>query len=161
MSGSGESPCPSAGPTTEQLVLYSRMLRPFPVKKLGTILYHVLAVANSIERAMHALEADPPQIADNWCFEVQQLEDALWSLTEYAVDAQAALHQMYDSADADERRAMTAMVAIMRGLKDEPGPFRDPEPCPRCAGHGGSSSDGDCGYCSGTGVDPGDPASPL
>lgn len=157
MSGTGESPCLSTGPTTEQLVLYSRMLRPFPVKRLSSILYHVLAVANDIERAMHALEADPPQIADHWCFELQQVEDALWSLTEYSIEAQAALHGMYDTAEADERRAMTAMVAIMRGLRDEPGPKQ----CAHCAGHGGSSSDGDCGYCSGTGIDPSDPASPL
>jgi DnaJ-class molecular chaperone len=43
----------------------------------------------------------------------------------------------------------------------EPEPFREPEPCPACGGSGGSVADGNCDLCSGTGIDPDDPASPL
>ena len=36
-----------------------------------------------------------------------------------------------------------------------------PPDCPRCGGHGGSTDEGDCATCQGSGVDPADPASPL
>lgn len=38
---------------------------------------------------------------------------------------------------------------------------RLPDPCPLCAGAGGSVSDGACRLCQGSGIDPEDPLSPL
>lgn len=156
----------SSGTPPSELVALSRMLRPFPVKKLRDVLYHVLATAHVLEQELHALEADPPLRAELWCFELNHFDEQLWSLTEYAIDAQAGLRRIYDTADADERRAIKAMTAILRGWgeeppPEEPAPFREPQPCPACGGHGGTASDGDCDVCQGTGIDPDDPASPL
>jgi hypothetical protein len=129
----------------------------------------VQADACAIDRALSKLQIDPPALADAWCVELSYLDELLWSLTERCIAAQSDIHRIMDTADADEARALTAFVAIMRGLgrdeepppPDEPAPFREPTPCRACAGHGGSPSDGNCDECQGTGIDPSDPQSPL
>jgi hypothetical protein len=181
LSGAALDPCLNAGGAAapagpeglprpdapaELLRRYSRLLRPFPVKRLADALWYVQADAHAIDHALIGVQLEPPALADEWCLELRAIDDMLWSLTQRCVDAQAELHRIMDGADADERRALTAFVAIMRGLgrdepPDEPAPFREPVPCGACAGHGGSPSDGDCEKCQGTGIDPSDPQSPL
>lgn len=169
VSGVGHGPCshsetPDTGPErshTPALPLsdvarYSRMLRPFPIKSLTELLYHVQTAATQINQTLIELQIDPPREADTWAAALWQLDTTLWELIDYADRARAGLPEMVDRADVEGERAASALRAIVSGLGD-----RVPKPCPKCGGHGGDPVNGTCPVCQGSAIDPSDPASPL
>lgn len=167
--GSEGAPRPEA---PADVLRYARMLRPFPIKALADLLYHVDAAAVSLAQHLNRLLIDPPREADLWVQALDQIDEQLWSLAEYADAARARLPGFVDRADAEGERAASALRAIMRDLSlHDVGPHLEPGvgpsseagpmPCPHCGGHGGSVSDGHCDHCEGTGIDPEDPAFPA
>lgn len=152
---------------------YGRMLRPFPTRKLAEAVYFVETDAGVVSAIVRNLLIEPPQTAAPWCEALYHLLDVLDSIAERAVECRAVVERMIDTSDADAMRAAVALRALIEMVPeepeieapplpvDEPAPFREPAPCPQCGGHGGSVSDGNCDMCSGTGIDPEDPASPL
>jgi hypothetical protein len=169
VSGVGIGPCPrsetadtgperpraSALPLSD-VARYSRMLRPFPIKSLTELLYHVQTSAAQINQTLIALQIDPPREADTWAAALWQLDTTLWELIDYADRARVGLPEMVDRADVEGERAASALRVIVSGLGD-----RVPKPCPACGGHGGNRADGACPTCQGSAIDPSDPASPL
>jgi hypothetical protein len=191
VSGVGVSPCsqtpaltpaqkfafgrqlPSSWEPSSEWLRYGRMLRPFPTRRLVDALYHVESDAASLSAIVQNLLIEPPQTAAPWCEALYYALDCLDSLAERVQEARPALERMIDTADADAARAATAMRALTEMLPSdegterppasavEPAPSRDPQPCPACDGRGGSVSDGHCGLCEGTGIDPEDPLFPA
>jgi hypothetical protein len=140
-------------PTVEDLRRYAPMLRPFPTRRLGDALYYVQAYAAALNQALLGVLLDPPRDADRWTEALYHLLDTLDGIAERAVEAKPSIEAMIERADADAARAAVALRALTHSDQ--------PAPCPQCDGHGGSPSEGHCGTCAGTGIDPQDPASPL
>lgn len=119
VSGDVESPCPPADLGTRRLpeaALYLGMLRPFPVKRLHDLLYHVVADVAAIERVLGALLLEPPSRIEQWTWALDQIETALWSIEQRACDVRPEVDAMHDTADAEAARAQLAMRWIMSGL---------------------------------------------
>lgn len=136
-----------------ELNRYGRMLRPFPTRRLTEVLYYLEAEADAITRVLRNLLIEPPQTAEPWCEALYYLLDCLDGICDRAMAARPEIERMLDTADADAARAEVAIRALLA--------LRAPDPCPACAGHGGSPDSGHCETCQGTGIDPADPASPL
>jgi hypothetical protein len=131
---------------------YVRMLRPFPVRRLSEVLYHVQAEGDAVRAILNNVQIEWPQSVDAWTEALFYLLDCLDGLAERAIEVRPMIERMIDQADADAERAAVAL----RALRAIP-----PAPCPTCGGHGGSAGDGQCESCQGTAIDPDDPASPL
>jgi hypothetical protein len=106
----------------EQFVQHSRLLRPFPLKRLADTLYHVQAEAQAINHALIRLQTDPPRLPEDWADELERLNVSLASLEARCADARPALGVMVDQADGDFRRAMSGLVAMVRGLQAQEPP---------------------------------------
>jgi hypothetical protein len=95
---------------------HARLMRPFPVKRLTDALYHVQADAGQIAAVLVAVQTDPPRTPEAWVTELEHLLALLASLELRCRDAVPALEVLADQADADFERAVSAMLAILRGL---------------------------------------------
>lgn len=105
-------------------VRHARLLRPFPTRRLSETLYHVLADAHAVDKAVQGILVDPPMTPEAWVFELEHMRDLLGSLSARCGDAIPSLGLMVDSADADFQRAVSAMEAAMRGMQAFP-PLRE------------------------------------
>lgn len=106
----------------EKFVEHSRLLRPFPLKRLADTLYHVQSEAQDINHTLLRLQADPPRLADDWVDELERLNVSLASLEARCADARPTLGVMVDQADGDFRRAVSGLVAMIRGLQAQEPP---------------------------------------
>jgi hypothetical protein len=106
----------------EQFVQHSRLIRPFPLKRLAEVLYHAQAEAQSINHTLLRLQSDPPRLVDDWVDELERLNVSLASLEARCADARPALGVMVDQADGDFRRAVNGLVAMIRGLQAQEPP---------------------------------------
>lgn len=95
---------------------HARLIRPFPTKRLHEVLYHVSQESAAIDKAVTRLLIDHPADAEAWRFEVYALMASLASLRARCGDAMPVLEQMAGNADADHRRAVDAMVLVLRGM---------------------------------------------
>jgi hypothetical protein len=119
LSGDVESPCPPASEGSRRLpeaAMYLGMLRPFPVRRLHDLLYHVVADVAHIERVLGGLLLEPPSRIEQWTWALDQIDTALWSLEQRAQAVRPEVDAMHDTADAEAARAQLAMRWIMSGL---------------------------------------------
>lgn len=111
----------SSEPWYTQAVRYSRLIRPFPVKKLADALYHVEADAASISDTLQALYRDPPLTADDWVATLDRLDMLLRSLQARCGDAIPVLGDLVDRAEGDHERGVRALAAILKNMpREEP-----------------------------------------
>lgn len=126
VSGDVAGPCadPTGGPVAgsrrlPEAVFYLGMLRPFPVKALHEALYFVSVDGLQIEQALNKLLVEPPSRIEQWTWALDQIDTLLWSLHERTEEARSQIAGFHDTADAEARRAETAMRWITAGL-DQP-----------------------------------------
>lgn len=103
-----------------QATRLSRLVRPFPVKRLADALYHVEADAADIHNRLQRMQVDPPRLSDDWTGELYALAAVLRSLQARVEDALPALALMVDQADGDEQRALDALLKVWETIPPEP-----------------------------------------
>lgn len=155
-SAGSESAPPLDAPADLPLVSLQRTLADFAV---------ISAAITAALAAPHFRRPQPPvenchfldhlreqaEIARSHATALVQITDILWN------QSAAECAKRYKAIDAEVERK----GAVEHFDPREPEPFREPDPCPQCGGHGGSVSEGSCDVCEGTGIDPRDPLSPL
>jgi hypothetical protein len=99
-----------------EAVAYSRLLRPYSVKRLSGAVYHVNATANTIDKTVTRLLIDTPVDAAEWTFELAQLQNMLETLSEQCEQAWTKLDLLARSAEGDYERAITAMTRVLQGI---------------------------------------------
>lgn len=107
-------------PWTTVAVRHSRLLRPFPIRKLADELYFVVEESTQISQQLDQLYRDPPSTPGPWVEALDHLGLLLGSLEARCRDAVAALEVLGDRADGDHRRAVDAMVLILKGMSEPP-----------------------------------------
>jgi hypothetical protein len=105
-----------AEPWPTQAIQASRLLRPYPVRRLTEALHHVEQTSGTISQNRLRLMVDTPVSPDEWAGYLAEIQDMLETLAEQCGDAWERLQRMIDSAPADHRRALDALVLILRGL---------------------------------------------
>lgn len=103
----------------ESFLAYSRLVKPFPVRRLTDALYWVQADTASINQRLLRLQIDPPRQPDEWVAEVESLRLSLESLAGRCREAYPILGLMVDQAEGDYRRAVEGLVATIRGLQQQ------------------------------------------
>jgi Cdc6-like AAA superfamily ATPase len=103
----------------EQFVAYSRLVRPFPTRRLRDSLYQTLAGAASIQHRADMLLMDPPVTADEWTDALYEIGNLLETLADACDDALPMLKRLVEQAPGDHRRALDALVTMVRGLQAE------------------------------------------
>lgn len=98
----------------------SRMVRPFPLRRLADALYFVEADSASIRERLQAMLIDPPRLADDWCAELYALAASLKSLSTRCGEALPVLAELVDQADSDEQRALDALLKVWETIPAEP-----------------------------------------
>lgn len=102
---------------------HARLIKPFPTRRLPEVLYHVSTESSSIDNAVIRLQINPPTDPGEWRFELDALDTALRSLSARCGDALPALEEMARTADADFSRAVSAMLAVIRGIGEDEAPI--------------------------------------
>ena len=106
------------GEPPSDLLRYARMVKPFPTRRLAEIIYYVEADAGLIHKLTLNAQVEPPTQPQLWRETLDHILDVLSSLSERIKEAEPKLVALYDQADNDYERSITAIVAIMRGLAD-------------------------------------------
>jgi hypothetical protein len=101
----------------ERFTAYSKLVRPFPVRKLHDKLYQTLAGAASIRSAADMLMMDPPVSPDEWTTALHQIGCQLETLADACDEVLPEIGRLIEQAPGDHRRALAAMVAMVRGLQ--------------------------------------------
>jgi len=105
-------------------VRQSRLLRPFPIKRLqDRILFQLLAQAGQIETEVQRLLSDPPSTPEPWVDSLHRIGAWVETLADLCDEAAPLLELLIEQADGDYRRAVDAMVAIIRGIGEPPEPL--------------------------------------
>lgn len=115
LSGSGDRPCPGSEPGRE--VRYARLVRPFPVRRLPDVLYHVLADSHAIEQAVQRLLVTPPASPEDWDREMQGIANSLWSLAGRCDDAGPQIEELAEQGEHSYETAVNAVAAMFRGMQ--------------------------------------------
>jgi hypothetical protein len=108
----------ATGEPPSDLLRYARMVKPFPTRRLAEILYYVEADAGLIHRLTVNAQVEPPTQPDLWRETLDHILEVLASLTERIEQATPLLNTLWDQADADYERSITALTAIMRAIAD-------------------------------------------
>jgi hypothetical protein len=103
----------------ERFSAYSRLIRPFPCRKLRDSLHQTLAGAASIQHRADMLLMDPPLTPDEWTGALVEIGNQLQTLANACDDALPMLERLMEQAPGDHRRALDALVAMVRGLQAE------------------------------------------
>lgn len=103
----------------ERFAAYSKLVRPFPVRKLHDTLYQALTQAESIRNAADMLLMDPPVTVEDWTDRLYEIVNWLDTLTEVCEVTAPKVERLIEQAPGDHRRAMAALVAMVRGLQQE------------------------------------------
>jgi hypothetical protein len=103
----------------QRFAAYSKLLRPFPVRKLRDSLYQTLAGAASIQHQADMLLMDPPASPQEWTDALHQIGCQLETLADACDDALPMIGRLIEQAPGDHRRALDALVALVRGLQAE------------------------------------------
>lgn len=99
---------------------YSRLLRPYSVKRLDKALWHVETTAAGIYQRKLRLLIDPPVGAPEWQCELEAIQAELEALaTLHCPDAWDAVGVLIRSAPADYDRAVDAMHKVLLGINAE------------------------------------------
>jgi hypothetical protein len=110
-------PINAAKPWPVAAAEHSRLLRPFPVRRLhDRVLYQVLAEANTLRQQAEALLIDPPVAPEDWRDALWRIGMSLETLADVCDAAAPRVLEMVEQADADYARALDAMVCILRGV---------------------------------------------
>jgi hypothetical protein len=111
-------------------VQYGRMIRPFPVRRLSDLTYHVMADGNAIWQRVTRMMIENTSDPTTWARDLQSLIGELYSLQDRCGELIPQLMAMQDGADRDYEVAVRAMESILRGLQvagEPPGPGDDVE----------------------------------
>lgn len=99
-------------------IAHSRLLRPYSTRQLSDALYNVTATANSLRQREMELLINPPVLPDEWIAGLGELQTDLFLLVQYSRDAWRRLAWLQRSAPKDYERALSAVVAILKGLPE-------------------------------------------
>jgi hypothetical protein len=103
----------------EQFVAYSRLVRPFPARRLRDSLYQTLAGAASIQHRADMLLMDPPVTVEDWVAALHEIGTQLETLADACDEALPRLARLVEQAPGDHRRGLDALVKMIRGLQAE------------------------------------------
>jgi hypothetical protein len=103
----------------ERFVAYSRLVRPFPVRKLHDSLYQAMAGAASIRARADTLAMDPPVTVDEWTSALHEIGTQLETLADACDDTLPLIARLVEQAPGDHKRGLEALVRIVRGLQAE------------------------------------------
>lgn len=98
-------------------VQYGTMIRPFPMRRLSDLTYHVMADGNSIWQRVTRMLIENTSDPTTWARDLQSLIGELYSLQDRCGELIPQLMAMQDSADRDYAVAVKAMETILRGLQ--------------------------------------------
>lgn len=99
-----------------EAVAYSRLLRPYSLKRMEGALWYVEARAGGIFTRKMKLLVDPPSDPAEWAFELTQFQNDLEILSEQCEEAWEKLALLIRSAPADYERAIDAMTRMLQGI---------------------------------------------
>lgn len=105
-------------PATSQAVAYSRLLKPFPVKRLADVLYRVDQDGAALHSELFKVLADPPGVPEAFCQVLQRLQGLLMELEDEAREARAVLEEMYLDADRAFEVSVRAMECVLVGMRE-------------------------------------------
>jgi hypothetical protein len=103
----------------EQFIAHSRLVRPFPTRKLRDSLYQTLAGAASIQHRADMLLMDPPISVNEWTSALHEIGCALETLADACDEALPKIARLVEQAPGDHRRGLDALIALVRGLQAE------------------------------------------
>jgi hypothetical protein len=103
----------------ERFAAYSKLIRPFPCRRLHDHLHQTLAGAASIRDAADMLLIDPPVSPDEWTTALHGIATQLSTLADACDEALPLIDRLIEQAPGDHRRALDALVAMVRGLQQE------------------------------------------
>jgi hypothetical protein len=95
---------------------FARLVKPFPIKRLPTVLHQVLAGAHVIDAKITRLLIDGVWSPEEWHAELDQIGVELYALAQACQQADAALDELHDQGDRDFEQAISAVAGMLRGL---------------------------------------------
>lgn len=104
----------------EDPLRYARLLKPYPTKRLAKDLAKVKEYSSAVDRKLTELLISPPTLPREWRHELASLDEMLFLLGEQCELTHPGLIEMWEAAEADYERSVTAMVGILRGLAQAP-----------------------------------------
>lgn len=101
----------------ERFVEHSRLIRPFPVKRLADVLHQATSYAADIQSRVTVMQFDAPRDPEMWQATLQEIGAALESLADACDEAVPLVEALIRQAPQDYRRAVDGLVATIRGLQ--------------------------------------------
>lgn len=101
----------------EQFLAHSRLVRPFNTGRLQTVLHQVLASAETIRASSQRLATDPPRDAEHYVTALNEIGMALETLADACDEACPEIARLIEMAPGEHRRAISGLVAMIRGLQ--------------------------------------------
>lgn len=95
---------------------YSRLLRPYSLKRMAGALWYVEARAGGISNRKNELLIEPPVDAAEWQGQLEAMQNDLEILAEQCEEAHKKLGLLIRSAPADYERAVDAMHKVLLGI---------------------------------------------